>query len=741
MKKSIILACVLFVLLSGCTEKTHTISYTVIPETFDFTVSIGGKSYPVSGGMPERKVNNVTQSKNTISWEYPDEKITVHIEQKEEYIDVRIQSLSPETNAFLFPLISAENYIIPINEGKYIPSADVHWKEYLNGMVFNTIENLSMAFFAAGYGDISVVYIMENNMNNAMHFDVQDTIGISIDHTFPSINLNKEYGFRIYVTENNPVHAAKIYKSYVKEQGGFKTLKEKEAENPNIAKLYGAPHIYLWDETVVSENDIRWAEFRKQHNSAVIAHIKMLLKTYVDGGKDSVAVFEEIDGQDYISNYQKGVISQAVSKTLLLSEFYDDSVFTKTDERIRALLDKGHEKLNGAELIELNKRLLSANMSGVFTPVEQWADDRTVDILKDMQKSGITSAWFGLNNWVQAFSKPELVSFAVENGYLIGAYDSYHSIHKNGSAQWNTALFSDESLYEGATVLLANGKKAAGFQGVGRKLNPTLSLPSVKERLSSIMETGVPFNSWFIDCDATGEVYDDYSPEHPTTKAEDIQARLERMAYIRDTYTMVIGSEGGNDFAAATIAFAHGIELPSFSWMEDDMKTNKNSPYYTGRYYSPVGGVAEKFAKQIPVKEKYKPIFLDPVYTVPLFKLVYNESVITTNHWEWSSLKIIDEIENRFMYNMLYNVPPLYHLDVFEWAAHKNTIIKQYSAFSEFSKSVINEEMTDFKILSDDRLVQMSVFAGKTAVVANFSDVPFEYDGKTVEAHSFIVLK
>ena len=71
-----------------------------------------------------------------------------------------------------------------------------------------------------------------------------------------------------------------------------------------------------------------------------------------------------------------------------------------------------------------------------------------------------------------------------------------------------------------------------------------------------------------IDCDATGEIYDDYTPSHITTQEEDLAARLERMSYIRDQYHLVIGSEGGNDFAASDIAYAHGIEM----WIRDSLR-------------------------------------------------------------------------------------------------------------------------------------------------------------------------
>ncbi len=101
---------------------------------------------------------------------------------------------------------------------------------------------------------------------------------------------------------------------------------------------------------------------------------------------------------------------------------------------------------------------------------------------------------------------------------------------------------------------------------------------------------------------------------------------------------------------------------------------NKTSPYYVGGYWSPNQNVPEKYAKQVPLKEEYKQVYLNPVYSVPLYKLVYNDSVITTHHWEWGSLKVKDEVGNRMLSELLYNVPPLYHLDEVEWNKHKKKL-------------------------------------------------------------------
>lgn len=50
--------------------------------------------------------------------------------------------------------------------------------------------------------------------------------------------------------------------------------------------------------------------------------------------------------------------------------------------------------------------------------------------------------------------------------------------------------------------------------------------------MNNILQNGPKYNSWFIDCDATGEIYDDYSAKHITTQEQDLKARLQRMDYI-----------------------------------------------------------------------------------------------------------------------------------------------------------------------------------------------------------------
>lgn len=714
-------------------------TFDVNPENFEVTIEAENKNEKLSEPIENREVSNLKESKEKVSWTYPKENIDVNIQKEDNYLDINIKSNKTEENSFTWPNVGGESYTLPINEGKFIPSNDKYWKEYLDEQIYNVIESFSMQFFAVNKEKYSLTYVIKNKYNNEIEFDTKNNINFSFKHEFPSINKNKEYGFRVYVTEKDTVDIAKTYKNYIVEKGEFKSLEEKAKENKEIEKLYGAPHIYYWDKSIITESDINWNKLRASIPADLENWIKELLKTKVEDGSELIIAFDQIKNQDYIDRFQKSQIVKAFNSVMLLTDFYNSNVFKTVDSKANTLIKKDIDNLTKVELVELNKLLLKSKLKDCTTETKDWAKQNTIDVLNDMKKSGIDNAWIGFDDIEAGYVSPEFVEKAKEYGYLVGPYDSYHSIHEPGHEKWSTATFEDKSLYEDATVENKEGKKLSGFQGEGRKLNPTLSLPSVKDRVNSIVKDGYGFNSWFIDCDATGEIYDDYSKNNITTQEQDLDARLERMSYIRDKENMVIGSEGGNDFASTTIAFAHGLETPAFSWVDPDMNKNKESKYYVGRYYSPTGGVPEVFSKQIPLKEKYEKIFISPEYSLPLFRLVYNDSVITSHHWLWGTFKIKDEINDRMMKEILYNTPPMYHLDREEWGKHKESIVNHTKVWSKFNKKAIKEEMTDFEILSEDKLIQKSQFGDDLMVVANFSDKDFKYKDDNIKPHSLII--
>ena len=318
----------------------------------------------------------------------------------------------------------------------------------------------------------------------------------------------------------------------------------------------------------------------------------------------------------------------------------------------------------------------------------------------------------------------------------VGPYDSYHSIHHpNEKDTWETAQF-DLSLYETGAIVNADGTKNRGFKKKGYHLSPLAAQPYVEARVDGIVaQMPTDFNSWFIDCDAYGELFDDYSASHPATQVDDMNARLTRMAWIRDTYNMVVGSEGGAAYAAATLHFAHGMMVPVIGWGDPDMK-EKTSPYYIGGYWPPEGPAIH--IKQVPLKPNYLYHYFDPRFRLPLYQIVFHDSVVTTNHWGSGSLKFENAIETLALLELLYNVPPLYHLNMSEFSKHQAWIKRHYAFFSPLHRHIGGQAMTDFEWLSDDKQVQRTEFGDTVEIFANFGVGAFEYQDMVIPTRSVV---
>ena len=402
-------------------------------------------------------------------------------------------------------------------------------------------------------------------------------------------------------------------------------------------------------------------------------------------------------------------------------------------KQYRQWLIENDEFVSFAEKIE---RIPEAEKLLGAAHVYLWGDGLSVKLLERFAESGLDRLWLGVDSWQDGFRHPTAVAKARELGYLIGPYDSYHSIHHpNEKDTWETAQF-DLSLYETGAIVNADGTKNRGFKKKGYHLSPLVAQPYVEDRVNGIVaQMPTDFNTWFIDCDAYGELFDDYSSSHPATQLDDMNARLARIAWIRDTHKMVVGSEGGAAYAATTIHFAHGMMVPVIGWGDPDMKT-KDSPYYIGGYWPPEGPAIH--IKQVPLKPNYLYHYYDPRFRLPLYQIVFHDSVITTNHWGSGSLKFENAIETLALLELLYNVPPLYHLNMVEFSKHKAWIQRHYAFLSPLHRHIGGQAMTGFEWLTDNRQVQRTEFGDAVELFANFGTDPFEYEGVMIPSRSVV---
>lgn len=236
-----------------------------------------GQALPAAGASDERRTEQVKTEEDGVSWRYPEEKIRVAVKPEEDYLSVQIGAETEEDQAFRWPEISAGLYYIPLGEGKRVVSDQTEWKMFLDGQELAVNEALSMPFWASVYGDYAVLFIMENPYRTSLNFSAGPEVSFGVEHRYPAISPNRTNRYRIYVTENDPVAVAKVYRRYVRETGEFVTLEEKAGDNPAVQNLFGAPHIYLHGDLAVTPEDINWPGFRQAMDTPAMRHIMSFL--------------------------------------------------------------------------------------------------------------------------------------------------------------------------------------------------------------------------------------------------------------------------------------------------------------------------------------------------------------------------------------------------------------------------------------------------------------------------------
>ena len=698
----------------------------------------------ISAGMSaESTVANLKQSPVEAEWSLPDQNLQVTLQLGEDALSVRFVAGKP--GSFTWPRIvdpAIQAWTLPLDEGAFVPSDDAKWISHLVGRgALDTTADLGLPFWGLRFDGLTISVVLSNPFNNELRFEnVAGRLGASLTHQFTRLQKVKEYTVRFRVGGTSPVEAARHYRQWLIACGEFVSLEEKIQHTPEVAKLPGAAHIYLWGQDIISADDITdWKGFARQletqGEAATISPARRLWTLLKPETKKLVSTIA--NSAERPDRYTKSQVIEALNQVLARADYYEEAAWAGgvLDTATRELTKKGPAKLSDAELCRLNTQLLLTTFAERLAPTDTWGDGVSPKMIRQLADAGFDRLWLGCDGWTGFVKRPQTVAVARNLGYLIGPYDSYNSIHPPDAAEtWETAQF-DADLYERGAIVLASGKKKTGFKQKGHLLSPLLAQPYVEQRVTKLMNA-FSANSWFIDCDGFGQYYDDYSDVHPASQSDDAQARARRMAWIRDHFGAVIGSEGCSASVASTIHFAHGVMTPVIGWGDADMK-NKQSPYFQGAYYPPNEPAA--FFKSIPLKEEYRYFHFDPRFRLPLFEAVFHGSVVATHHWSSSSFRYRDEVKNTQLLELLYGVPPLWHLTTAEFQRRGKAMKRYYDFFSPLHRETATLPLTSFDWLTPDRLVQRTLFGERIEVIANFRATQFRHQDSLFPASSVVV--
>jgi hypothetical protein len=720
------------------------------PDTLKMVaVPAGGPEAVLSEGQPDLgAVSELIQEQNRAEWKLKSEKIKVTVKLQQNNLSAAIES--QEVGVFTWPMLDLSKniraLIWPRAEGVYVPLDDPRWVRHLVEVgEWNTMEGLSMPFWGVDYGQHCLTWIATNPFNNTICFcQDQGRLRAEFTHEYTRFQKPKTYGFSIRLGgEHSPIEPARIFRQWLTDRGQFVSMQDKAKKIPRVNRLLGAAHAYLWGDAPFTSHDVprrKWRFFCRKllvqaqaDQASAGKHIRQLMKP------EQWKQIETLAAQEWPSKYGMNQAAAAISELLGHTEFYDAQVWNSVQipAEAESLLRKGVERLSPAELCRLNSLLLHVAYPNTIEPLAEWGDGVSIRMLKQLRQHGFDRMRLCVSGWQGVEKRPEVAAQAEKLGFLFGTYDSYHSIHdpalQGTDNTWPTAQF-DQRLYDTGRILRRDGTPLGGFKGIGGKLSPLAARPYLEKRVRQNMRN-VPYSYYFVDCDAYGEVHDDYSPYHPAGQADDARARLERLRWIGETFKVPIGSEGGCSYFAGAIHVSEGIFGPLFGWGDPDLR-DKESKYYLGGYYPPEG--PRIFVQQVPMKERYEYFYYDPRFRLPLYETVFHDSVVTTHHWQNGSLKFENVVGTVSLTELLYMVPPMYHLNLDEFEKHRETMKRHYEFFSPLHREIGFSQMTDFNWLSFDRLLQRTTFDDRVEMIANFSTQMRQYDGLTIPAWGIV---
>ncbi|MGK4581893.1 glycoside hydrolase [Kitasatospora sp. HPMI-4] len=346
-----------------------------------------------------------------------------------------------------------------------------------------------------------------------------------------------------------------------------------------------------------------------------------------------------------------------------------------------------------------------------------WGTARTAQGVAQLRALGLSRLWLGYDADDQPMDA-QAVAAAKRAGYLVGPYDSFANGQDPATSDaptssWPSPVYPDFCIHE------QNGQVKAGFHDRGCYLSSQAFEQSAEgrqylaDRTARMTANGA--DSYFLDVDAAGELFDDYSPAHPMNQSQDQANRLARMGRLSGPDKLVLGSESAGSWASPVIAFSHGSSTPVADgiWpLERDKAT------WGG--YAPAGAPGT-FFKPVTLPSDLTKAMFDPAYRIPLYETALHDSQINLDRWELSYTKFPALETDRALLAMLYNTPLNLVLDGPAITAQGKGLADLQRYFAPLHQAAGTQPMTGFRWLTSDHQVQQTTFGDSVLqVTANF---------------------
>ena len=601
-----------------------------------------------------------------------------------------------------------DELVLPISAGVVVDAQDAELMNWLRkGSPWSLTQ---LPAFGMRFGDRTLVVLVP--WPQYAELIVEKRIGVRF--SFPKGRRNATPSELIVVWRGREplevAHAFREWRATSAETGAVprpRPLSEKAKHLPSVSRLFGAPHFYLWGPALFSRHDVdrgKWIAFAKSLRDASAETLAgRAVASFHD---DQRAALRVLADADYPLTYLAIQVAAGVERSLI----------DRTILKLPATMPL-------AEVIRQTRKSLAAEFSPFVHDPASWGDGASLPILDALRDAGVDRAVLLLSDLYRQSLRPDVAARANEIGFLFGPYDSYHSVHSPDAKPdetWETAQF-DRAAFEQGRILNADGSGHGGFFKRGFHFSPVAAWPYVKDRVS-LLTSQVPYSAWFIDCDATAECVDDFNPLHAASRADDLTARRQRLRWFESDQRLVVGSEDGSALFADVVHFGHGVQTPYLGHLSPEFRDAK-SPHFLGRHWPP-DTPAQSF-NAIPIVPSLVRPYFDPRVRIPLYQAALGDELVVSHHWSFDSLKFSDISATRELLEILYMVPPLYHINRETWPQRREQILRHVAFWSPLHRELATTRLIRFERLSDDRLLQRTTFqhhSGDVTVTVNFAN-------------------
>lgn len=219
-------------------------------------------SAPVAESLGPAK--DVQVAKSSASWTYPDSNLAVKAETRAGRLVISVHSTVDQS--LRWPVTGVDSSMrslqIPNGEGLSLPVDDPLWNSADNGLDGADMGMMNMPFWGYSKDRLGISYISPSDIGTSLSFKSSGgRLNTTAVHDFSAHEDTRDYVVTFALTDGSPIGAAKDYRRWLLQHHQLRTLAEKAENSPEIAKLRGAFHAYVWGtgRSAAAMNDLRKA--------------------------------------------------------------------------------------------------------------------------------------------------------------------------------------------------------------------------------------------------------------------------------------------------------------------------------------------------------------------------------------------------------------------------------------------------------------------------------------------------